>query len=106
MEAVLIWDDITQNEAGFPKRKSNTVEVYAEEKEIVRSEFYEAMRSGVSVKKVLSLRIEDYELSRHQDEEGRTAYADRIKYDDEYFRIIRAYKKGKSKIELTCGDDV
>ena len=104
MEAKLKWSIVKNGKNGFPESIQNEVEVYAEEKEIVRNEFYEAMRSGISVKKVFVVRIEDYELSRHLDENGKTEYATQVEYEDETFNIIRAYKRGKSKVELTCGE--
>lgn len=103
MEAQLIWNELEKNENGFPVKKPHTVDVYVDEKEIVRSEFYDAMRSGIAVKKILELRVEDYELSRHVDDNGKTAYATEIKYEDMSYKIIRTYKRCKAKIELTCG---
>lgn len=104
MEAKLIWNSISKDTDGFPVTKENEKEVFAEEKEITRSEFYESMRSDIKVKKVIEIRIEDFELSKHVDEGGKTLYASEVKYDDETFKIIRTYKKGKAKIELTCGE--
>ena len=104
MEAKLIWTELSQNKNGFPIKTDNTVDVFAEEKEIVRSEFYEAMRSGITVKKILRVRLEDYELSKHLNNDGKTEYATEIEYDGERYKIIRAYGKGKSKLELTCGE--
>lgn len=104
MEAKLKWNIVKNGKNGFPESIQSEVEVYVDEKEIVRNEFYEAMRSGISVKKVLVLRTEDFELSKHLDENGKMEYATKIEYENETFNIIRAYKRGKSKIELTCGE--
>lgn len=105
MEAKLIWSELTKDADGFPEEKDTSIDVFVEEKEIKRSEFYESMRSGVKVTKVLELRIEDYELSAHRDSSGRKQYASKIEVDGEVFSIIRTYKTGKSKIELVCGDE-
>lgn len=104
MEAKLIWSIYKKDDDAFPIRIDEKAEIFVEEKEIVRSEFYESMRSGVAVKVILVTRIEDYELSRHTDKNNRVLYADKVEYDGETYDIIRAYKKGKSKIELVCGE--
>lgn len=105
MEAKLIWYiHRGKDEDGFPIKEEHTVTVFAEERAIVRTEFYEAVRSGMSVKKVLKLRKEDYEQSRHTDANGHTQYASRIEYEGEVYGIIKHYSKGKADIELTCGD--
>lgn len=103
MEAKLIWSEIGKNENGFPVKQNNEVAVYVEEKEVVRAEFYEAMRSGITVKKILKVRAEDFEMSKHLDDAGNKAYATEIEYDGESYKIVRTFSRGKSQIELTCG---
>ena len=64
----LIWNEIDntkKNENGFPEPVKHELDVYAEEKSVGRTEKYEAMRTGINVSTVLSLRIEDWELTRH-----------------------------------------
>ena len=104
MEAKLIWSEIGKNENGFPVKIKNEVVVYVEEKEVVRAEFYEAMRSGITVKKILKVRAEDFEMSKHSDDTGNIAYATEIEYDGESYKIVRTFSRGKSQIELTCGE--
>lgn len=104
MNAKLIWSELKKNENGFPIKKNNEVDVFVEEKEVVRAEFYEAMRSGITVKKVFKVRTEDFELSKHVDDAGNTAYATEIEHEGETYKIVRAYERGKAKIELTCGE--
>ena len=105
MEAKLIWTNSGgKDEDGFSIEEECEVLVFAEERSIVRSEFYEALRSGVSVKKILRLRREDFEQSRHTDQNGHTQYATKIEYEGETYGIIKHYAKGKADIELTCGD--
>lgn len=105
MEAKLLWSEKTKDADGFPEEKTTEVDVFVEEREIKRSEFYESLRSGVQITKVLELRIEDFDLSEHEDSSGRKVYASKIKMDKEVYKIIRTYKTGKSKIELICGDE-
>lgn len=104
MDAKLIWCRTEKNKNGFPVEMDECVEVFATEKEIARSEFYEAMRNGIAVKKILEVRTEDFELSRHTDKNNRLQYASKVEFEGETYKIIKTYGKGKSKIELTCGD--
>lgn len=101
MEATLIWTEISKDKDGFPQEQEYKADIYAEERSVARQEFYEAMRTGIQAKMILSVRIEDFELSRHE-EEGHAAYARKLKYQGEIYDIIRAYKTGKAKMELTC----
>lgn len=105
MEVRLIWSEQTKDADGFLEEMDYQVEVFADEKEIKRSEYYESMRSGIQVTKVLEIRIEDFGLSEHKDTSGRKIYASKVEIDGEVFKIIRTYKTGKAKIELICGDE-
>lgn len=101
----LIWNEVDnkkKNENGFPEQARHEIEVYAEEKSVGRTEKYEAMRSGIDVSIILSVRAEDWEMTRHM-EAGRPAYARKVLVDGYEYQIIRAYKNGKARIELTCG---
>lgn len=102
MEAELIWTTKTKDKDGFPVEEEHFVEIYAEEKSIVRAEFYDALRSGVEVKAVLETRQEDYELSAHE-EDGKKTYASKVRYDGQTYDIKRTYRAGKARIELVCG---
>lgn len=68
MEATLLWSSKTKDKDGFPVETEHSVDIFAEEKSIVRAEFYEAMRAGVEVKLVLETRQEDFELSAHEED--------------------------------------
>lgn len=101
----LIWDEIDnkkKNENGFPELIQHEVEAYAEEKSVGRTEKYEAMRSGIDVSIIFSVRVEDWEMTRHI-EAGKPAYARKVLVDGCEYKIIRAFKKEKARIELTCG---
>lgn len=102
-EATLLYSETAKDEDGFATEKIIEIEIFIlGEKSITRSEYYDAMRSDVSLKIVLEIRQEDFEKSLHL-KDGRKYYADRIRYDGEIYRIIRTYKPNKAKIELTCG---
>lgn len=102
MEGTLIWNSKTKDQDGFPVEEEFSALIYVEEKSAARAEFYEAMRSGINVKLILETRQEDFELSVHE-EAGMKAYARKIKYEGYTYDIIRTYKTGKAKIQLTCG---
>lgn len=102
MEATLLWSSKTKDKDGFPVETEHSVDIFAEEKSIVRAEFYEAMRAGVEVKLVLETRQEDFELSAHE-EDGKKVYARKVEYEGYTYDIVRTYKTGKSKIQIICG---
>ena len=100
--AILIWEDIVKDKEGFPISDPHETETYAEEKSATRTEVYEALRTGVDVKTILEIRQEDWEATRHI-VDGKPEYARKIKFDGCTYDIIRAYRKGKATVELTCG---
>ncbi len=103
MEATLITEITTKDSGGLPyKENAKETVIFAEEKSAVRSEFYEAMRAGLSVKTTFEARQEDFELSAQETDAGKV-YATKLEYDGTVYDIIRTYKKGKSKIEIVCG---
>lgn len=79
----------------------HTVEIFAEEKSVGRTEYYEAMRNGIRVDIIFSVDPEDFELGKIMAEEKyiRPAYVinDGVKY-----AIERSYKKDLHSLELTC----
>ena len=101
--AKLIWEEISKNENGFPEKIEHSTEAYMREKSVTRAEAYESMRAGVSGRIVFELRPEEWEESRHTNEEGKPEYARKVIYEDVEYDIIRAYKKGKAFVEITCG---
>lgn len=97
----LIWEEIGKDEDGFPKTIRHDVECFASEKSVTRAETYESMRAGVSVKTVFSLRQEAWESTRHI-VDGKPEYARKVECDGCIYYIVRAFKKGKSKVEVSC----
>jgi len=100
--AELIYVIHGQDTDGFPRDTMQEVTVYVREKSVKRTEFYEAMRSGITANIVLEVRQEDYELTAHITDAGKKAYASKVRYDGGMYDIIRAYKNDRSMIELTC----
>lgn len=86
---------------GFPVERSVEIQVYVREKSVKRTEYYEALRSGIVPQMVFELRQEDYEQTEHI-ENGKKCYASKIRYDGTVYDIVRSYKNDRSMIELTC----
>lgn len=100
-EAKLLIIINEKDEDGFPIEKRKEIPVYVREKSATRTEFYEALRSGISIKTVLETRLEDWELSAHM-VAGKKEYATQIEYDGSVYDIVRTYKNDKSMIEIIC----
>ena len=100
-EAKLLIIINEKDEDGFPIEKRKEIPVYVREKSATRTEFYEALRSGISIKTVLETRLEDWELSAHS-VAGKKEYATQIEYDGSVYDIVRTYKNDKSMIEIIC----
>ena len=101
-EVILVTEAVGKGKDGLPCReKPKEVPVYAKEKSVARSEFYESMRAGVTPRASFEVRQEDFEMSGIQTGKG-TAYATKLVCGGITYRIQRAYRKGKSTVELTC----
>lgn len=100
-EAKLLIVTNEKDEDGFPVEKSIEIPAYVREKSATRTEFYEALRSGISIKTVLETRQEDWEQSAHM-VGGKKEYATQIRYDGSVYDIVRTYKNDKSMIEIVC----
>lgn len=100
-EAKLLIVTNEKDDDGFPVEKSVEIPVYVREKSATRTEFYEALRSGISIKTVLETRQEDWEQSAHM-VGGKKEYATQIRYDGSVYDIVRTFKNDKSMIEIVC----
>lgn len=100
-EANLLVIKNEKDEDGFAVEKEEKIPIYVMEKSAARTEFYEALRSGITVKMILETRQEDWELSAHM-VGGKKQYATQIEYDGAVYDIVRAYKTDRSMIEITC----
>ncbi len=101
MLVALIWEELAKDEDGFPKKWEKSIETYAKERAVTRAETYESMRAGVSVRIILEIRQEDWERTRHIVNK-KAEYARKVKVNGCEYDIVRAYKKGKASVELTC----
>lgn len=91
----------SKDKDGFPVESKQEIPIYVREKSATRTEFYEALRSGITIKTVLETRLEDWELSAHK-VAGKKEYASQIEYDGSVYDIVRTYKNDKAMIEIIC----
>ena len=89
---------IKQTETGKDKNgnaiyKETYREIWAEKKGLTRAEFYSAQAAGTKVSGVFSL--------------FQTLYRDEeiLEHQGERYRIIRAYPKSITEVELTCASE-
>lgn len=101
-EAVLLYVTRGKDEDGFPVEKTQETPVFVREKSAARTEYYEAMRSGISVSTVFEVRQEDYNMTAHITENGKRAWASKIRHAGAIYDIVRTYRNDRSMIELIC----
>lgn len=100
-EAKLLITSNGKDADGYAIEKRQEIPIFVREKSATRSEFYEAMRQGITVRIMFEARIEDFELSAHMVGD-RKEYASQIEYDGAVYDIVRTYKTDKSMIEIIC----
>lgn len=100
-EATLLIVTIGKGTNGFPVESMEEIPVWVREKSATRTEFYEALRTGITIKTVFEMRQEDFELSAHTVNEKKE-YATRIQYDGCVYNIVRTYRTDRSMIEVMC----
>ena len=94
----------TKDRDGFVTGEDiSTVEIWAEEKSVGRTEHYEAMRDGVRVDTIFSVDPEDFELGTVIIN-GKKKRPTRIIYDGTTYKIERTYKPNIHSLEITCGE--
>ena len=98
----MIYVENEKDEDGFPVETEKKKEVYVREKSVGRTEFYEALRSGITVNITFDIRMEDWEQTRHTTANKKIAYAQKILYDGAEYDIIRTYRTDRSMIQLIC----
>lgn len=100
-EANLIVITNSQDDDGFPVETERRIPVYVREKSVRHTEFYEALRTGYTPRVILVMRVEDWELSAHENN-GHKRYATKVEYDGETYEVVRSFKTSKSEIQITC----
>lgn len=88
----LIAESTTQDEDGYRVTEETESEVYADVKSVTRTEFYDAMRAGVSASIVFHISFHDYENQRIAE------------YNGTRYKVERTYRTDADHIELTCSE--
>lgn len=76
--------------SGFATESATEVEVWADQKSVGRSEFYQASQAGMKADLIFAIHASDYS--------GQTE----IKYEGNTYDVTRTYQKGLDVVELTC----
>lgn len=88
-EIVLASVSNGRDKDGFPKADVQITAVFADVKSVKRSEFYEALRSGIAMGITCKVRSVDY---------GRQKY---VRWEGTWYRVVRDYRVG-DWTELNC----
>ena len=95
-----------RNNSGFVTgENTEETQLFVSVKSVGRTEYYKALSEGIEAKIIFSVNPDDYDLTKRVITVNGTkkkVYAGKLVYDDETYRIIRAYKKNLSEMELTC----
>ncbi|HEX9060408.1 MAG TPA: phage head closure protein [Clostridia bacterium] len=90
-EISLIVVENTTNDNGFTEKvETSNRTVFANKKSVRQSEFYQAANINVELTQMFEIRTEDYEGEKI------------IKYDNNYYYIMRTYDKNGEITELVC----
>lgn len=76
--------------------QESKIKVDCERKEVSHTEFYQALAHNIKPKLILTIRIEDWNLSRIGNK-----YAEFIEFDSIRYKVVRTFQK-TSRIEITC----
>ena len=79
--------------------KEHEIEIYADKKSVVRSEFYSAVQVGLKVKYIFEVDSDDFEMCTR--ESG--AEPARIIHNGVNYNILRSYERTKGIMEITVG---
>lgn len=88
----LIAETTTQDADGYQRTTETAAEVYANVKSVKRSEFYEALRSGITETIVFEIFAHDYDKQRL------------IDYGGTRYKVERVYQTTLDRVELTCSE--
>lgn len=75
---------------GFAAESTTETDVWADQKSVGRSEFYQSAQAGMKADIIFAVHTSDYA--------GQTE----IKYEGNTYDVTRTYQKGLDVVELTC----
>ncbi|MCD8200371.1 MAG: phage head closure protein [Coriobacteriaceae bacterium] len=88
----LIAETTSQNENGYIVSEETKTEVYADIRSVGRTEFYDAMRSGITVSIIFRIRPYDYSDERL------------VEYGGKRYHVERTYQTDPDHLEMTCSE--
>lgn len=88
-EIVLASASTGRDKDGFPKADVQITEVFADVQSVKRSEFYEALRSGIAMDITCKVRSIDY---------GRQKF---VRWEGTWYKVVRSYRV-EDWTELNC----
>lgn len=95
-----------KNASGFQtEEKTVKITVFAEIKSVGRTEYYEAMRSGIQASIIFAVDMDDFKLSEREitmDGEKKKVKASKVIYDGTTYLIHRTYRNNFGMLEMTC----
>lgn len=98
--------DCKKDADGFrTEEKIKKVKVFADIKSVGRTEYYEAVRSGMQVSIIFVVDVDDFKLSEHKvsvDGEIKRIKASKIIHDGTTYMIHRTFVKDSRLMEITC----
>ena len=92
---------VTKYKEGKDK-KENTVEIFATQKSLSRSEFYASYGVGLKPQYIYDILPDEYEMAAVV-VEGKKYTPTHVKVGEVEYTIIRTYKKNNTHMEMTVG---
>lgn len=91
-----------KDESGFKEKElTDSLEIFASVKSVGRTEYYEALRSGMNVNIIFSVNPDDFDLAT-KEVDGKKIKASKVIHDGATYIIRRTYKKDLHVLELSC----
>lgn len=90
------------NESGFEKIEDiKETEIFAGVKSVGRTEYYEALRSGMKVSIAFVISPDDFKLAEEV-VNGKKIKPSKVVYEDTIYLIRRTYVKNSFEMEVMC----
>lgn len=105
IELVTVLKNETDRDGFRTKEHTAKVEVFADIKSVGRTEYYEAVRSGMQVNIIFVVDEDDFKLSEHEiivNGETKKVKASKIIHDGTTYLIHRTFVKDSGQMEITC----
>lgn len=85
------------------KIEQKSVVIFAERKNLTRSEFYTAITAGLKTSYIFDINPDEYALADICIDE-KLYQATHVKYNGQIYEIIRIYEKNSDSMEMTVGN--